>query len=124
MRFFVLLTLFYGSEFALIPVLQALLNLSVDPYVGVADIAKKIVNGVTLKVRNVGGGHSEIKKQQPFLVKKFYNRLFLQIRSPFLFQASEIHVYVVLFFAWSCGLRQLFHSVVCLFWWRHTTIVG
>ena len=30
--------------------LQALLNLSVDPFVGVAEIAKKIVNGITLKV--------------------------------------------------------------------------
>lgn len=32
--------------------IQALLNLSVDPFVGVADIAKKIVNGITLKVRH------------------------------------------------------------------------
>ena len=32
--------------------MQALLNLSVDPFVGVADIAKKIVNEITLKVRN------------------------------------------------------------------------
>lgn len=31
-------------------ILQALLNLSVDPFVGVADLAKKIVNSITLKV--------------------------------------------------------------------------